>query len=224
MVTSQHSKPASLKAAAISRSPLLPSSRMMAILGAWLLNCQQGFGLGTVACTTGVQRTAMLLCSCSTHAGLACSISSENELLSHMSRSSVIFPSNSTCPDLPTILTTSRAQGSPIFTHETPADLYSAITASTLPAATSSRRPSSSWKSAWSVVSPATSGLDTSSVSPQLPAKAISSAAPARPPSLRSWPAETSRLPISSCVTLKALFKPSATGVSQSAGTSPRCP
>mmetsp|Transcript_30581 Transcript_30581/g.90766 ORF Transcript_30581/g.90766 Transcript_30581/m.90766 type:complete len:227 (-) Transcript_30581:2411-3091(-) len=224
MVTSHASKPASLKAEAISRSPLLPSSRTMATFGAWLVSCHCGLGLGMAAWMRGVQREAMLRCSCSTQAGLACSISSAKELLSHMSRSSVIFPSNSRCPDLPTMDTLSSALVSPIRTQETPAPAYASSTSFACASAASITRPSSSWKSACRVVAPAISGAERSKLRPQLPANAISNTAAASPPSLRSWPAEMSRFAMRSCVTLKAFFRASATSGSQSAGTSPKRP
>mmetsp|Transcript_52327 Transcript_52327/g.162369 ORF Transcript_52327/g.162369 Transcript_52327/m.162369 type:complete len:288 (-) Transcript_52327:829-1692(-) len=224
MVTSQASKPANRKAAAISRSPLLPSSRTMATFGALLASCHCGLGLGTAAWMKGVQREAILRCSCSTQAGLACNISRAKELLSHMSRSSVILPSNSSPPALPTMDTLSSALVSPILTQETPAAVYASWTVFACASATSITRPSSSWNSACRVVAPASSGDERSTLTPQLPANAISRTAAASPPSLRSWPAEMTRLAMRSCVTLKAFFKVSATSGSQSAGTSPRWP
>mmetsp|Transcript_19636 Transcript_19636/g.66816 ORF Transcript_19636/g.66816 Transcript_19636/m.66816 type:complete len:395 (+) Transcript_19636:731-1915(+) len=198
MVTSHGSKPAAWKAAAISRSPLLPSSRSTATL------TLSAFSMTAASVLAGVMphdhdgptRAARPACSSATVAWLACSRSRWKDVSSHSSRRAGVVPSTHASP--PTLTATlSPASVVPSLTSGTSAAAYAASTAATSASSTSTTSPSSSAKSAASWPSAA---AGRSTVMPQLPANAISRSAVTRPPSLTSWPDASLPSATSACV------------------------
>mmetsp|Transcript_7756 Transcript_7756/g.22031 ORF Transcript_7756/g.22031 Transcript_7756/m.22031 type:complete len:222 (-) Transcript_7756:2582-3247(-) len=221
MVTSQGSKPAACRAAAISRSPLLPSSLSTATR---TLSSRARIS-GSVASGvndsrhSGAVRSARPLSSCATHPSAHCRRSSRKAVSSHAARSSCTELEICRAPPAATS-TCCAARVRPRRTQGTPASSRNKVcTRATSFSATSSTRPSSSANMA-AITSPEGSGRSTST--PQLPAKAISRTAVASPPSLTSWPALMTRASISCCVASKALLK--APTLSMSGETSPSWP
>mmetsp|Transcript_8454 Transcript_8454/g.25386 ORF Transcript_8454/g.25386 Transcript_8454/m.25386 type:complete len:279 (-) Transcript_8454:2751-3587(-) len=219
MAMSQVSKPAAWNAAAISLSPLLPSSLMMATL---CLACafRTPFGVkagvkGTVQ--AGALRTDREAASLSTQVSTHCSLSSSNALSSQTSlRLCTVSPTTSSplietvIPLLDLVLPTTPHVMSFLAKRESTSALLASLT--------SSRKPGSSAKSS----SAAECSVKISASRPQLPAKAISRRAVISPPSEMSCPAETFFAKIRLCTISKA----SLTSVmSSTSGTeSPRDP
>ena len=217
MCTSHGSKPALYIADVISRSPLLPSSRIIATL--YLersASHSAGVSRGSnVSSHLGAWRVFIACCSCSTHSGLHCSFSSSNDVAIHRPRSVVIGCDSTSCSPKRTV-TLSAAVVRPITTHGTSAAAYAAFTSSTFASSTSITRPSSSLNS----VSSTRASAGNVSSAPHTPPKHISSTVVIRPPSERSWPASSRRSRSSFCVTRNARF---STAVSVSGHESPTC-
>jgi len=132
----------------------------------------------------GVRRLAMPACSASTQRGLACCFSSSKDVASHVSRSAVHAVRSSSAPPTDKAAT-SAAVVCPMTDTGTSAAAKAASTSSRRECGTSATQPTSSANStSRGVAAPA--GAGSASSRPQLPAKAISSAAVTRPPSLRS--------------------------------------
>mmetsp|Transcript_1373 Transcript_1373/g.3213 ORF Transcript_1373/g.3213 Transcript_1373/m.3213 type:complete len:305 (-) Transcript_1373:1023-1937(-) len=206
MVMSHGSIPAACTAAAISRSPLLPSSRRTATRTLLVAAMTSGNVLAGVKLRfhTGLVRPARLAASASTHSSAACRRSSTKEVASQASRSTGMLSASTGLPPTATATLWSAAV-EPIAVTVRPAALNAATTASSFSGETSTRRPSSSANSA--ARSPPCSpagACGRSRLRPVLPANAISSAATTRPPSLTSWPALIRRPSSSDCVVSNA--------------------
>mmetsp|Transcript_10641 Transcript_10641/g.26443 ORF Transcript_10641/g.26443 Transcript_10641/m.26443 type:complete len:248 (+) Transcript_10641:1319-2062(+) len=219
IVTSHGCSPAAYSAAAISRSPLVPSCRSTAT-GAPpdAESAAVGFGANE-SCHTGGVRARSPAASSLVHSSLACSFSNSAPVASHASRKSTIAALSTT---LPAAFTCTRLSpvAVPTRSHETPADAKAASTAAALAGATSMTMLGSSAKSAAITSAPAGTGRSRSR--PRSPAKAISRRATRMPPSLTSWPASKLRLRSSDCTALKAAA--SFSGDSTSGGVSPSWP
>mmetsp|Transcript_42935 Transcript_42935/g.128887 ORF Transcript_42935/g.128887 Transcript_42935/m.128887 type:complete len:445 (+) Transcript_42935:1310-2644(+) len=201
IVMSHGSIPPANAAAAISRSPLEPSSRMTAtrtlsVASSFALAVNSGlygrahFGAVRVACTA---------CSASTHSSAHCSRSSANAVASHTSRIAAVLPDTATLPATETEMS-AAAVVLPITDAATPAAAYLAATESAWLAGTSRMRPSSSAKSAANTLCGSDAGVGKSATTPQLPANAISMSVVTMPPSLMSWPAAMTPSSMSACV------------------------
>ena len=191
MVTSCTSKPASSSTAAISRSPLVPSSRSTATRGlapGARASSASGVGAGEyVSRHSGGARVARPAASCATHTGLAWRASSWKDVASHVSRSAAMGASSTRAPPTVTVTAPSGAPGAPTGAAGTSATANACSTAASAASSTSSSQPSSSANSGPSTpASPPAGGGGSSSRSPVLPANAISSAATSSPPSLMS--------------------------------------
>ena len=181
--TSHGSKPAAYIADAISRSPLEPSSRMIATryFDAFAIHAA-GVSRGSyVSFHAGLWRFFRPSCSCSLHAGFDCSLSSSNDVASHRSCSFFSSSSSTTAP-FTRIVTWFAFCVVPITLTGTSASAYAFSTAFTFALSTSTTRPSSSLNR----YSSALASVATSSTHPQSPPKHISSTVVIRPPSLRS--------------------------------------
>mmetsp|Transcript_15434 Transcript_15434/g.64079 ORF Transcript_15434/g.64079 Transcript_15434/m.64079 type:complete len:271 (+) Transcript_15434:1423-2235(+) len=198
MVTSCGASPAMCSAAAISRSPLEPSSRMTATLwrgapSATSGRSSNGTRHGTPPAVPLVTRAR----SDATASGVRWRRSIAQLVASHSSRSAAVSPTMATAPPTDTV-TSLVASVRPTGTHGTSFAAKRAATASASASATSSTRPSSSAKSAASVApepvpptaaaSASLAGGGRSHSMPQSPPKAISSSVVAMPPSEMSCP------------------------------------
>mmetsp|Transcript_23947 Transcript_23947/g.42431 ORF Transcript_23947/g.42431 Transcript_23947/m.42431 type:complete len:201 (+) Transcript_23947:779-1381(+) len=165
--------------------------------------------------------------SCLTQAGLHWRISSWKLVASHTSLSFGTSPWNTVLPSRVTeTLVSSRTR--PIDSQRTPEALHSSRTESTFASATSTTRPTSSLnkKSIPPRLDKASLlkllvAEDTVTSNPVLPEKAISRRVVSRPPSLRSWPAAMSPLPMSDCIVTNIALN--ALASSTSGATAPSC-